>query len=159
MKNEKTAVVSELITLIQKGNAHVSFTEAVADLPAGLRGKKVRGLPYSIWQLADHLRITQWDIVEFSTGEGHESPKWPEGYWPEHQTHVDDETWNHTLKQIAADQKRFFQLLKEREDQLLDVFAWGEGQSLFREALLIADHNAYHVGEIIVLRRLLDAWH
>ncbi|UYQ94560.1 DinB family protein [Chitinophaga horti] len=158
MTNKKTDVVTELVTLIKKGNAHVPLTDAVADLPAELRGKKVRGLPYSIWQLVDHLRFTQWDIVEFSTAEGHESPEWPAGYWSEHITEVSDELWNGALQQIAKDQERFFKLLKDRADELLQPFPWGSGQSLFREAVLIADHNAYHVGEIIVLRRLLDAW-
>ncbi|WP_295117641.1 DinB family protein [uncultured Chitinophaga sp.] len=158
MKNKKADIITELVTLIQKGNAHVSMADAVAKLPAELRGKKVQNLPYSIWQLVEHLRITQWDIVEFCISADHKSPDWPKGYWTANKTEVDDKTWKASLKQIEEDQERFFKLLKEAGDDLLTPFEWGSGQSLFREAVLIADHNAYHTGEILVLRRLMDAW-
>ena len=158
MTEKKADIIEELITLIRKGNAHVSMADAVAKLPAALRGKKVQNLPYSIWQLVEHLRITQWDIVEFCISADHESPEWPKEYWTDNKTEVDDKTWKASLKQIEEDQERFFKLLRDAGDDLLTPFEWGSGQSLFREAVLIADHNAYHTGEILVLRRLMDAW-
>lgn len=158
-KDIRNRITSELITLIEKGNAHVSFDEAVSGLPADLRTVTPHGLPYNIWQLLEHIRITQWDIVEFCLSSQHESPKWPEGYWPEeYPEKVDDLTWEASVNQIREDRSRFFDLLKDPEKNLLEAFAYGDGQNLVREALLIADHTSYHTGEIIVLRRLLNTW-
>ncbi|MBT1687138.1 DinB family protein [Dawidia soli] len=156
---QRKTIVTELIQCIQKGNAHVSFEESVARLPAALRTRTPRSLPYSIWQLVEHMRITQWDIVEFCSSATHESPPWPKGYWPEEvPDEVSDYAWKKALAQIEEDRTRFFNLLKNPKRDLLEPFEHGDGQNLLREALLIADHNAYHTGEIIVVRRLLDAW-
>ena len=156
---QRKAMVTELIQCIQKGNAHVPFEDAVAKLPKDLRTRIPKSLPYGIWQLVEHMRITQWDIVEFCTSAAHESPPWPKGYWPEEvPDEVSDDAWKRSLAQIAEDRARFFKLLQDPRRDLLEPFAHGDGQNLFREALLIADHNAYHTGEIIVLRRLLGNW-
>lgn len=152
----KDFVVDELIRLIEKGNAHASFEEAVDGVSPSLLTEIPAGLPYSIWQLVEHIRIAQWDIVEFCTDSDHQSPKWPEGYWPENVVTV--EQWKSALRQIKEDRSRFFDLLKDTDRDLSASFAHGDGQTLFREALLIADHNSYHTGEIIVIRRLLKDW-
>lgn len=155
---KKDTLIEELIFLIEKGNAHVSFDKAIAGIPPGLRGAVPDKLPYSIWQLAEHIRITQWDILEFCLSEQHESPQWPEGYWPGHKASVGDETWENTMAGIRKDRERFVALLREEGKDLFTPFPYGTGQNLLREALLIADHISYHTGEILLARRLLDCW-
>jgi hypothetical protein len=156
--NERNTIVSELITLINQGNAHVSLEETVKDIPANLRTVVPDNLPYSIWSLVEHIRITQWDIVEFCLSPQHESPNWPAGYWPENTETVDDSKWEETLVQIENDRQRFFDLLQDQNTDLYTPLAHGDGQNIFREALLIADHTSYHLGEVLVLRRLLNCW-
>jgi hypothetical protein len=154
----RTALVNQLSQLLAGGNAHATFEQAVADLPAPLRNQAVPGVPYTIWHLVEHLRIAQWDIVEFTLDPNHESPQWPEGYWPAKDSAVDEAGWQATLAAIARDQQRF---LDHLHDPAIDLFAplpHGDGQNVLREALLIGDHAAYHTGEIILLRRLLGAW-
>jgi len=150
--------ISELRFLLDKGNAHVSFEEAVADIPLKLLTVVPEGLPYSIWQLAEHIRITQWDIVAFCESETHVSPKWPDEYWPKARKTVTGQQWKDCLTAINHDRSRFINMLQDRADELTKPFPYGSGQSLLREALLIADHTAYHLGEILVLRRLLHCW-
>ncbi|MBO0952820.1 DinB family protein [Fibrella forsythiae] len=152
------ALRRQLVDLLQKSEAHQSFEAAVKELPAALRGVKPDKLPYSIWQLVDHIRIAQWDILEFSRDPTHQSPPWPEGYWNTAVQPPDDAAWQQVLDQIKADRDAFVALLNEPEQNLFKPLAHGQGQTLLREALLIADHTAYHVGEIILIRRLLNAW-
>ena len=148
----------QLITLLTSNQAHKSFDEAIKDLPIELRGVKPDKVPYSIWQLVDHIRVVQWDILEFSRDASHQSPPWPKGYWPTETAPADEAAWQKTLNQIRQDRDAFVTLLTDPDRDLYAPFAQGEGQNLLREALLIADHTAYHVGEIILIRRLLDAW-
>lgn len=149
----RTALVAELTQLLAGGNAHATFEQACADLPAPLRNQAVPQVPYTIWQLVEHVRIAQWDIVEFCLNPAHESPEWPAGYWSA--TAVDEAGWQATLAQIAHDQQRFIQLLEDPATDLFAPLPHGEGQNIFREALLIGDHAAYHTGQIMLLRRLL----
>jgi hypothetical protein len=156
--DEKLAMVAELKALIKKGNAHVSFEDALSGLPAGLRTERPGDLPYSIWQLVEHMRIAQRDIVDFCISADYQHLKWPDDYWTANTKDIDDDTWAQALKQIESDRNRFFDLLDNKRAELFEAFAWGEGQNLFREAVLIADHNAYHTAEIVVIRRLLKCW-
>lgn len=152
-------IIHTLEQLLNGGNAHVSVEKALENIPVKLRGKVPDGLPYSIWQLAEHIRITQWDILEFSRNPHHVSPQWPDEYWPAETTPDNDEQWEKTLKAITEDRTAFLQLLEEPDADLYTPFKHADnGQNLLREALLIADHTAYHTGEIIVLRRLLNSW-
>lgn len=153
-----TAMRSQLVALLTGSNAHVSFDEAVKDLPAELRGVKPDKLPYSIWQLVDHIRIAQWDILEFSRSATHQSPEWPAGYWTNEAAPADETAWQQALEQIKKDRDAFVSLLNDPQRNLYAPFDYGNGQNLLREALLIADHTAYHVGEIVITRRLLGAW-
>jgi len=155
---QRNKLVNELVSLIEKGNAHVSFKESIADLPPALRTKIPANLPYSIWQLVEHIRIAQNDIVDFSASADSSSLVWPDDYWPEPVEKVSDADWNNSLAEIEADQQRFFTLLQNEENDLFSPLPWGTGQSLLREAMLIADHNAYHTGEIVLARRLLGSW-
>jgi hypothetical protein len=151
-------MINELETLLNKGGAHASFDEAVAGLPFDALGQVPGGLPYSIWQLTEHIRIAQWDMLEFSRNPDHKSPPWPEGYWPKEPAPPDTQAWKKTLHQITADRKAFVALLHKEKENIHTPFPHSDGQSLFREALQIADHNAYHTAEIIVIRRLLGNW-
>lgn len=157
-KKNREIIIEELIALISKGNAHVSFEEAVSGIDLKLLTVVPDKLPYSIWQLIEHIRIAQWDIVEFCLSAAHESPEWPAAFWPDAVQAVKKEELEKSLKQISEDRIRFFDLLKDPSKDLYQPFTYGDGQNLFREALLIADHTAYHVGEVIIIRRLLGNW-
>ncbi|WP_026630242.1 DinB family protein [Dyadobacter alkalitolerans] len=156
--SQRKKLVDELIGLIEKGNAHVSFKDSVAGLPPELRTVIPENLPYSIWQLVEHIRIAQQDIVDFSASADSPSLAWPDDYWVEPTEKISDEEWNNSLKQIEEDQQRFQALLEDEKNDLFTPLPWGTGQSLLREAMLIADHNAYHTAEIVVARRLLKSW-
>jgi uncharacterized damage-inducible protein DinB len=156
-----SALREQLQHLLDGGQAHATFDDAVKNLPSSLRGTVPDNLPYSPWQILEHIRITQRDILEFSTNEaGHyKSLKWPEEYWPKSPVPLSDSAWEESIQHIRADRKTFEKLLDSAtESELIQPFPWGDGQTLLREAFLIADHTAYHTGELIVLRRLLGAW-
>jgi hypothetical protein len=155
----RAALVAELTQLLTAGNAHATFDQALADLPAPLRNQAVPEVPYTIWHLVEHLRIAQWDIVEFCLEPTHKSPDWPKGYWPAKDSTVDEAGWQATLAQLKHDQQRFIDLLENPATDLFKPLPHGDGQNILREALLIGDHGAYHTGEIILIRRLLKAWH
>lgn len=158
IKGHHTDAIRQLEEALTGGNAHASFDDAVKDLPYDLLGVVPNGLPYSIWQLVEHIRITQWDILEFSRNAHHTSPHWPDDYWPLQKAPAKSGDWKKSLDQIVADRKAFIALLHKAGEDIYTPFAYGDGQSLFREAVLIVDHTGYHTGEIIVLRRLLKSW-
>ena len=147
-----------LVELLQGGNAHVGFSDAVADFPADKRGAFVPGLAHTGWQLIEHLRIAQWDILEFSRNPKHASPDFPEGYWPTTPLPPDDSAWTKSVKLFQRDLKEMIALISSRRADLHAPFPWGDGQTLLREALLLSDHNAYHLGQLVDLRRALKAW-
>ena len=158
--NEGVELRKQLAALLDGGEAHATFEEAVVDLPKELRGVVPEGLPYSAWQLLEHLRITQRDILNFSappTG-GYHALKWPEEYWPKETVPPSDDAWQRSIAAVKEDREKFKELIARPEADLTKPFRWGEGQNLLREALLIGDHTAYHLGELIVLRRLMGAW-
>ena len=156
--NDNTALVKELTDLILKGNAHAALEDAVADIPLKDLTVVPADLPYNIWQLTEHIRITQWDIVEFCLDPDHKSPKWPDEYWVKPTAEVTKEQWQESIDQIKADRQRFLDLLQAEDTDLFTPLPQGSGQNILREALLIADHTSYHLGELIVLRRLLHNW-
>ncbi|WP_217606282.1 DinB family protein [Chitinophaga sp. GbtcB8] len=158
MKDTNAVVIKALKELINGGHAHATFEDAVKELPAKLRGEVPENMPYSVWQLVEHIRITQWDILEFSRNPKHQSPPWPEGYWPKEHAPKDANAWKESITQVNRERKEFLKLLDEPGVDLYTPFEHGSGQNLLREAMLIADHTSYHTGEIIVLRRLLGAW-
>lgn len=154
MENE--ILIKELEKLLRGGNAHAGLNKAVADLPVKLLGEKPHGLPYSIWQLVEHIRISQWDMVQFSKNADHKSPNWPEEFWPKEAAPIDEHAFAESLKKIDDDLEEFIELLHTKD--LYEPIPNGDGQTILLEALQIADHNAYHLAEIIVIRRLLGAW-
>lgn len=152
---------SELTKLLDGGHAHATFDEAVKDFPVKLRGVVPQGLPYSAWQIVEHIRLAQKDMLEFSDNSagGYKSMQWPDDYWPKEAEPATEEAWDESLAAIKADRKAFDALLDGASDvELVQPFAWGKGQSLLKETLQLADHNAYHVGELIVVRRILGCW-
>lgn len=155
----KERVLREHLRYLLDGNgAHVSFDQAVADLPQKLQGKRAPGVPHTLWQLVEHLRIAQWDILEFSRNPRHVSPEFPKGYWPTSDSPASVTAWK---RSVAGFHSGLAGLRKLVNDPALDLFAplpHGDGQTLLREVLLAADHNAYHIGEIVILRRSLGAW-
>jgi hypothetical protein len=158
--SEPEELRKQLVALLDGGQAHATFEDAVKDFPAELRGVVPDGLPYSAWQLLEHMRITQRDILNFSappTG-GYHGLKWPDAYWPKETVPGSKDAWDRSVEMIEADREKFKKLILKPEADLAKPFLWGDGQNLLREALLIADHQAYHIGEMVLLRRLLGAW-
>jgi len=152
------ALREHVFYLLDGGGAHAKFDEVVADIPPKLLGQKPAGLPHSLWMLLEHLRIAQWDILEFSRNPKHASPKWPEGYWPKTEAPPSPAAWNGSVKKFRQDLKAMQDLVKDPKTDLFAKIPWGDGQTVLREALLLADHNAYHLGQMLDVRRLLGAW-
>jgi hypothetical protein len=160
LSDNKDPLITQLLALLRGGQAHATFDQAVKDFPPEHYATVPENLPYSAWQILEHIRFTQKDILDFSappTG-GYHAHKWPDAYWPNSPAPPSPDAWIHTIAAIHADQKKFEALLLKPKVDLYKPFLWGSGQNLLREALLIADHNAYHLGELIVLRRLLGIW-
>jgi hypothetical protein len=157
-KDKDKALREHVLYLLDGGGAHAKFDEAVADIPAKLGGKKPAGLPHSLWMLLEHLRLAQWDILEFSRNPKHASPKWPEGYWPKTEAPPTAAAWNASIKKFRKDLKAMQDLVKNPKTDLFARIPWGDGQTILREALLLADHNAYHLGQMLDVRRVLGAW-
>ena len=146
-----------LLYLLRGGGAHISFEDALKDFPAELFNARAEGVPYTPWQLLEHMRIAQWDIVEFSGSAAHVSPGWPEGYWPDRAREASAEDWRRSVEGFRADLRRMEALVEDESADLYARLPHGEGQTLLREALLVADHNAYHLGALVTLRRALEA--
>ncbi len=148
----------ELASYLDSGHAHASWRDAFAELPPELRGSKVVGSPHTAWQLLDHLRIAQWDILEFSRNSKHVSPDFPLGYWPATPAPPDENAWDASVRAYRRDLDEMRKLILDPQTDLFAKIPHGSGQTILREALLIIDHNAYHLGQLVLLRRLLDAW-
>ncbi|HWA93505.1 MAG TPA: DinB family protein [Terracidiphilus sp.] len=147
-----------LLDLLNGSNAHVHFNAAIRGIPAELRGVVPKGSDHSLWQLLEHLHIAQSDILEFSRDAQYVSPPWPSGYWPVEPAPPDDKAWDKSIRAFRRDLKAFCTLLEDPATDLYAKIPHGDGQTILREALLIADHNAYHVGQIVLVRKLLGIW-
>jgi hypothetical protein len=159
MGPEQMAALREhVLYLLRGGGAHLDFEAAVADLPVALRGAKVPGVPHTPWRLLEHLRIAQWDILEFSRNPHHVSPSFPDGYWPAGDAPPDEAAWERSVAAFRADLQAVRDLVADPASDLFTPLPHGQGQTLLREALLVADHNAYHLGQLVVVRRALGAW-
>jgi hypothetical protein len=156
---ETTASLRDhLLYLLRGGGAHLDFDAAVGGLAPELRGAKPAGQPHTPWRLLEHLRIAQWDILEFSRSPRHVSPPFPQGYWPAGDAPPDTGAWDRSAAAFRADLKAMQDLVADPATDLFAPIPHGEGQTVLREALLVADHNAYHLGQLVLLRRLLGAW-
>ncbi len=147
-----------VLYLLNGGGAHARFDDVVKDIPEELRGAKPNGLPHTAWMLLEHLRLAQSDILEFSRNSRHTSPKWPEGYWPNEEAPLNTKGWNRSVQQFRKDLKAMQELVANPKTELYARIPWGDGQTILREALLLADHNAYHLGQLVDVRRALGAW-
>ncbi len=147
-----------LLEQLKGRNAHIDFEQAVEGLRLEEVGIRPEGLPHSIWELVEHIRISQHDIVAFSQNPDYASPDWPEGYWPESKEPASRDEWERSVEAIREDHIEMVRMVKDKDIDLLKPFEHGDGQTLFREAMLIVDHGAYHIGQIVDARRLLDCW-
>jgi DinB family protein len=154
--NDK-ALRDHVLYLLRGEGAHITFDALVADFPVERCSERIEGLPYTAWQVLEHMRIAQWDILEFSRDAKHVSPKWPEGYWPDRERVGTAELWQETISKLRADVKEFEALVSNSSVDLLAKIRHGSGQTVLREALLIADHNSYHLGALLVMSRMLKA--
>lgn len=155
---ETKALREHLLYLLKGGGAHADFETAIADLPVELRGTKPPGMPYTAWGLLEHMRIAQRDILEFSRNPKHVSPDWPAGYWPKGDVPPHEAAWDHSVKSFRADLKAMQRLAVKPSTDLFAPIPHGTGQTILRQALLVADHNAYHLGQLVLVRRLLGVW-
>jgi hypothetical protein len=153
------ALRRELIAALKGGNAHARFEDVVAEFPAHLQAEKA-GLPYSAWQLLEHVRLAQNDILRFSANHdgSYKEMNFPDDYWPKAAAPPDSAAWDNSVKSVLADRDAMIQLVGDSKNDLAAAFPWGDGQNLLREAVLVIDHNSYHLGELLALRRLLGIW-
>lgn len=147
-----------LINLLKGNLVHMPFDEAVSDFPVEFINVKPPNVPYTFWHLVEHLRITQWDILDFCRNPNYVYIKWPDDYWPKQYEKATEKDWEKSVKDFQGDFEEFLAIVKNPKNDLFKAFAWGEGQTLLREALLVADHNAYHVGELAILRQVTSSW-
>jgi hypothetical protein len=147
-----------VVDLLRAGHAHIGFKDAVADWPAESRGAKPPGQPFTPWRLLEHIRISQWDIVEFTKSARHVSPEWPAGYWPPDDAPPSAAAWDASVAQVERDRRAMERLVADPKTDLFARIPHGTGQTVLREALVLADHNAYHVGQLVLLRRLLGVY-
>ena len=154
-ENYLSALRQQLVDAIRGHQAHIDFDSAIKDFPAKLQGIKPPGAPHTAWQLLEHMRIAQNDILEFSRNPVHKSPKWPEGYWPETEVPPKAEAWSKSVGAFQEDTEEMIKLVKDPQNDLFQPFAHGDGQTLLREALLVASHNSYHLGQLMYLKKIL----
>ena len=142
-----------VVYLLRESGAHAVFDAAIGDWPVQLAGVKVANFPHTAWMLLEHLRLAQWDILEFSRNPKHASPAWPEGYWPASEAPPSEKVWKASMSAFKKDLRAMEQLVADKKTDLFAKLPWGDGQTVLREALLVADHNAYHLGQLVMLRK------
>jgi hypothetical protein len=152
------ALRKHLVRVLADEQAHLGFESVFPEIPPESRGVKVHGAPHTPWQLLEHLRIAQWDILEFCLNPLHVSPPFPAGYWPPTPAPPDPATWDRSVLAFRADLQSMIALVKNPKTDLFARIPHGQGQTILREALLVADHNAYHIGQAVLLLRLAGAW-
>ena len=150
------SIRKHLIAALQGHNAHLSFEETVRDFPDSYYNEKISGVPYSCWDLLEHLRIAQWDILDFIVNPDYQSIKWPDGYWPEEEG--DAEKWNRSVKRFLNDRKQLENMVKNKTTDLYGPIPHAPDYTIFREIMLVIDHNSYHTGQLLVLRKALGIW-
>jgi hypothetical protein len=157
-RNNDRALRQHLLELLAGGSAHAKFDDVIKGLPPKLRGARPLKFPHSPWMLLEHLRLAQWDILEFSRNSKHVSPPWPAGYWPKMPAPPDAAAWTKSVLRFRRDLRAMEKLVANPKTDLFARIPWSDGQTILREALLLADHNAYHLAQFVDVRRLLGAW-
>jgi hypothetical protein len=140
------------------GDAHADWKAALAGIPTKARGAKPKGAPYSVWELLEHARLSQQDILEFCRNPNYVSPEWPSGYWPKTPAPASATAWDKSIREFFQDLEAMQNMVADPTTDLYAPIPRGDGQTILREALLLADHNAYHLGQIVLIRRLVGAW-
>ena len=155
MNNNDQSLRDHLLSLLRGANAHITLDDFAADFPVKAGAQRIEGLPYTAWQVLEHIRIAQWDIREFCRDARHVSPKWPEGYWPKPDELGNEKLWKGTIEKIRHDLKQMEELVADSSTDLFAEIPHGSGQTVMREVLLVADHNAYHLGTLVAMGRLV----
>jgi uncharacterized damage-inducible protein DinB len=156
--NEDQSLREQLTQQLDWGDAHVGFDAVIGDVPVEMRGVRPADLPYSLWHLLEHLRLAQADILDFCRNANYHQPAWPDDYWPKSAAPPTAEAWDNSVAAVREDRKSLIELVNDPKTNLFAKIEHGEGQTYLREVLLVADHNAYHLGEMVALRRLLGIW-
>ena len=156
--NNDPSLRRQLVELLEGAQAHATFDDVVKDFPAKLRGKIPEGLPHSAWMLLEHIRIAQYDILDFSRNPKYKAMKWPAEYWPKSAAPADAAAWDRSIKAFHEDLEAMKDLVHNPKTDLFASIPWGDGQTVLREAMLVADHTSHHLGQLIDVRRLLGAW-
>jgi hypothetical protein len=151
-------VREQLLALLRGGNAHMSFDQAIADFPVEQFNVKPANVLYTPWHILEHVRLAQWDILEFIRNPNHISPPWPAGYWPHPAEEADSERWEQTIHQFRADLAALCELVTDASTNLYRPIPHAPSYTIFREILVVADHNSYHIGEFAVLRQVMATW-
>lgn len=155
--DDQRALREHILELLRGGSAHIDAASAIRGFPLDKINERPVGSPHSAWELLEHIRIAQWDILEFSRYAEHVSPRFPDGYWPTGKGSADD--WRRSAKRIRSDLKAMSDLVADKNTDLLAKIPHGQGQTILREALLVADHNAYHLGQLMLLRKMFEGSH
>ncbi len=148
----------QLLNLLRGGNAHMSFGQAIADFPEDQINRNPPNVPYTPWQLLEHIRIAQWDILEFIRNPEHVSPSWPTGYWPARDAKAGKSEWQETIKSFEGDLQALQEIVKDPETDLYAPIPHASDYTIFREILVVSDHSAYHIGEFAILRQVMGTW-
>jgi hypothetical protein len=148
----------ELVNYLKKPHTHMSLSDAVKDFPTKLINENPPGVPYSFWELLEHIRISQWDMIDFIQNANYKEMEWPKDYWPSKETKATKEMWDGSLEKFNNDLEILEKIIDNPENELLVPIKHGKGQTIFREILQIIDHNSYHIGELIIMRRNLNTW-
>lgn len=156
--DDEKVLRKHLLQFLDGHQAHVDFDDAIKDLPSKLRGAKSDGIVHSVWELLEHMRLAQLDILEFIRNPDYESPPWPEGYWPDSESPTNTAAWNKSIKSYKADLKALKDIAEDPKTDLFDKIPHGTGQTILREILLVVDHSAYHLGQLVLVRKALGAW-
>lgn len=157
MNDNDKSLRDHLLNVLDSEHAHIKFDDAVKGFPRELRGKRPDGVPHSAWELLEHMRLAQWDILEFTRDPKHVSPEFPKGYWPSSEAPPDDEAWDKSVESFRRDLNGLAGLVRDGSIDLHTKIAHGDGQTVLRQILLTVDHNAYHLGQLMLVRRTLGA--
>lgn len=147
-----------LLDQFEGGNAHVDFNQAIDGLRLEDTGKKMESSLHTIWELVEHIRIAQLDILDFCLNPDYEAMSWPEDYWPKLSSPENLKQWDDAVEAFRGDHESMVELIGDPENDLLEPLPHGDGQTLFREAMLVVDHNSYHIGQIVQLRKAMGCW-
>ena len=155
---DEKIIREQLLALLEAKNAHVTFEDSIAGFPVEHINSKAPGIPYSTWELIEHMRITQYDILDFIKNPGYQEMKWPEGYWPEKEAKATKEQWKRSIQQFLNDLEALKEIVRNPETDFTGPLPHAPKYNIFREILVVADHNSYHTGQIVILRRSLGIY-